>query len=56
MKVVASLYLVLLALMYLPLAIPSHWRGCFLYCYWTTIALVALIAGWLIVGRWSRNA
>ncbi len=56
MKAVALLYLTLLILMYLPLAISGYWKGCLLYCYWTTIALAALIAGWFIVGRWSRNA
>jgi len=53
--IVALIYIILLILMYLPLAIPDSWSGCLLYCYWTLIALSALILGWYITWRWSRQ-
>ena len=53
-RITAAAYIILLFLMYLPVLKSGIIEGLALYTYWTSIAGVALVLGWIASRGWSR--
>ena len=53
MRLIAALYLVLLALMYTPALLGLDGRGWLLYTYWSLVALASVIIAWLTTRGWE---
>lgn len=52
-KIIITILLVML--MYLPYLLKGSLEGLSLYIYWSLIAFIALVYGWITTKRWSRN-
>jgi len=52
-KVIITILLIIL--MYIPYLLKSPIEGLGLYLYWTLIATIALVYGWIATRRWTSN-
>ncbi|MEB3779573.1 MAG: hypothetical protein GSR85_05005 [Desulfurococcales archaeon] len=53
MRLIAVIYIALLALMYAPLLFSPTSGGWILYTYWSLLATISVIVAWLATRRWA---